>query len=177
MANVTERISKLGPIIQNGFVVDDWRKAALHWAERLGVGPFFVLEHVQFDECRYRGEATEIDMSVAIAYTGGYQIELVQQHNDAPSIYTEFLQHNAPGLQHVGTLVEDLDQALDANELRDRIIQDGRTAAGQRFAYVDTILHNGTMVELIEADAEMHKAFAYMRKAAEEWDGRDVIRG
>lgn len=168
---------KLGPIMQNGFVVRDWRKAAMHWADELGVGPFFVLEHVEFDECRYKGELTDIDMTVAIAYTGGYQIELVQQHNDAPSIYTEFLAHNEPGLQHVGTLVDDLDAALDDNGLRDRIVQNGRTAAGQRFAYVDTVLHNGTMVELIEADAAMRKSFTYMQKAASDWDGSDPIRG
>ena len=167
----------LGPIMQNGFVVRDWRKAALHWAETLGVGPFFVLEHVEFDECRYRGEPADIDMTVAIAYTGGYQIELVQQHNDAPSIYTEFLANNEPGLQHVGTVVDDLDAALDVDGLRNSIVQDGRTAAGQRFAYVDTVLHNGTMIELIEADDAMRKSFAYMRKAAADWDGSDPIRG
>ena len=167
----------LGPIMQNGYVVRDWRAAAEHWARRLGVGPFFVLEHVEFAQCRFRGELVEIDMSVAIAYTGGYQIELVQQHNDSPSIYTEFLRHNEPGLQHVGTLVDDLDAALDDNGFRDRIVQDGVTTAGQRFAYVDTVLHNGTMLELIEADDQLRSTFAYMEKAAAEWDGSQPIRG
>ena len=169
-------MANLGLIMQNGFVVPDWRAAAEHWATTLGVGPFFVVEHVEFAECRYKGEPTDIDMSVAIAYSGDYQVELVQQHNDAPSIYTEFLASNAPGLQHVGTLVDDLDEALDANELRGRIVQDGITAAGQRFAYVDTVMHNGTMLELIETDEAMLNAFAYMRKAAAEWDGSKPIR-
>ncbi len=167
----------LGPIMQNGFVVPDWREAALHWADRLGVGPFFVVEHVEFSECRYRGEATSIDMSVAIAYAGGFQIELVEQHNDAPSIYRDFLAANAPGLQHVGALTEDLDAALDLNDLRDRIVQDGVTAAGQRFAYVDTVMHNGTMLEIIETDAAMQKGFDYMQKAAADWDGSRPVRG
>ena len=170
-------MANLGLIMQNGFVVPDWRAAAEHWAAILGVGPFFVVEHVEFAECRYKGEPTDIDMSVAIAYSGEYQVELVQQHNDAPSIYTEFLASNAPGLQHVGTLVHDLDEALDTNDLRDRIVQDGITAAGQRFAYVDTVMHNGTMLELIETDEAMLNAFAYMRKAAAEWDGSKPIRG
>ena len=149
----------------------------MHWAKTLGVGPFFVLKHVEFNECRFRGEPVDIDMTVAIAYSGDYQIELVQQHNDAPSIYTEFLRDNAPGLQHVGTLVDDLDKALDTEQLRNRIVQDGITAAGQRFAYVDTVHHNGTMLELIEADDAMRKSFAYMRDAAVNWDGQDPIRG
>ena len=170
-------MSAFGRIMQNGYVVRDWREAAMHWAEKLGVGPFFVLEHVEFAECRFMGKPVEIDMSVAIAYSGDYQIELVQQHNDSPSIYTEFLKHNEPGLQHVGTLVDDLDVALDDNGLRERIVQDGVTAAGQRFAYVDTVLHNGTMLELIEADDAMRSTFAYMQKTASEWDGTKPIRG
>lgn len=170
-------MAALGPIMQNGYVVDDWRQAAEHWAAALGVGPFFALEHVEFSECLYRGDPTNIDMSVAIAYTGNYQIELVQQHNDAPSIYMDFLKRNPPGLQHVGTLVDDLDAALDSNELRSRIIQQGCTVTGARFAYVDTVLHDGTMLELIEADEEMHRTFAYMASAAATWDGNNAIRG
>lgn len=167
----------VGPVMQNGFIVPDWRAAALHWAEQLGVGPFFVVEHVEFSECRYRGEPTDIDMSVAIAYAGSFQIELVEQHNDAPSIYRDFLHANAPGLQHVGALSEDLDAALDLNGLRERIIQDGVTSAGQRFAYVDTILHNGTMLEIVETDAAMRQGFDYMERAAANWDGSRPIRG
>lgn len=162
--------------MQNGFVVRDWRGAAAHWAENMGVGPFFVMEHIAFDECFYRGEPTDIDMSVAIAYSGDFQIELVQQHNGAPSIYSDFLASNEPGLQHVGMLVDDLDKAIDENRLADKLLQHGRTAAGQRFAYVDTVMHNGTMIELIEADDGMRRAFAYMRSAAERWDGTDPIR-
>ena len=57
----------LGRIMQNGYVVEDWRAAAEHWAKNLGVGPFFPMEHVPFAECRYKGEPTEIDVTVAIA--------------------------------------------------------------------------------------------------------------
>ena len=166
-----------GRIMQNGFVVPDWRAAAMHWVETLGVGPFFVMEHVAFDTCYYRGEPTPIDVSVAIAYTGDYQVELVEQHNDAPSIYRDFLEHNAPGLQHVGTLVDNLDAAIAEYGWADKLVQHGVTANGQRFAYVDTVMHNGTMLELIEADESMHKAFAYMRDAAADWDGSNPIRG
>lgn len=162
--------------MQNGYVVSDWREAASHWASVLGVGPFFALEHIDFAECWYHGDAADIDMSVAIAYTGRYQIELVQQHNDCPSIYTDFLARNPPGLQHVGTLVDDLDAALDENDLRNRIVQHGRTSAGARFAYVDTVLHDGTMLELIETSADMRRTFDYMADAAANWDGRHPIR-
>ena len=167
---------RVGPILQNGYVVRDWRAAAEHWARELGVGPFFVMEHIAFRECRYRGAPAQIDMSVAIAYTGEQQIELVQQHNDAPSIYRDFLERSGEGLQHVGALVTDLDAALDANGWRTRIVQDGTTAIGQRFAYVDTVRHHGTMLELIETTPKILAAFEHMKRAAREWDGTDPIR-
>ena len=166
-----------GPLLQNGFAVRDWRAAAEHWVEVMGVGPFFLMDHIEFDWCEFRGEPVELDLSVAIAYTGGQQIELVQQHNDAPSIYTEFLADNEPGLQHMGVFVDDLRATLDGRGLREAVVQQGRTAAGVNFAYVDTVFHNGTMLELIEAGEKVREAFEFMRRASVDWDGSEPIRG
>lgn len=166
----------VGRIMQNGYVVEDWRTAAEHWARVLDVGPFFAMQHLEFEWCEYRGKRVNIDMSVGIAYSGDFQIELVQQHNDAPSIYRDFLRDNAPGLQHVGALTSNLDESLQGGGFLDRIVQQGVTAAGVRFAYVDTVAFNGTMLELIETNPSMLKAFAYMQKEAENWDRIEAIR-
>lgn len=165
-----------GDIFQSGIVVDDWREAAEHWIGVMGVGPFFLLDHIQFEWCEYRGRSVELDLSVALAFSGGYQVELIQQNNDAESIYTEFRREHGTGLQHVGTLVDDLDAALDAHGLRAKVVQQG-AIPGCRFAYVDTVLHNGGMLELIEAGEEVRQGFADMKTAAANWDGSDPIRG
>jgi hypothetical protein len=165
-----------GPILQNGYVVRDWRRAAEHWSSVLGVGPFFVMEHIEFAECHYQGQPVTIDMSVAIAYSGDLQIELVEQHNDAPSIYRDFLETRGEGLQHVGTLVDDLDAILDARGWRPSIVQAGRTTVGQRFAYVDVGIHPGGMLELIETTPAARAAFDYMKEAAAHWNGERPIR-
>jgi hypothetical protein len=34
----------------------------------------------------HEGKASRVDMSLAIAYSGDLQIELIEQHNDAPSL-------------------------------------------------------------------------------------------
>ncbi len=166
-----------GPILQNGYAVHDWRAAADHWINVMGVGPFFLMDHIEFEWCEFRGEPVDIDMGVVIAYTGNQQIELVQQYNDAPSIYTEFLARNEPGLQHMGVLIDDLQATLDQHDLRKKIVQQGRTSNGINFAYVDTIFHNGTMLELIEVDASARSAFDYMKSKADNWDGTDPVRG
>ena len=165
-----------GPIIQNGYVVRDWRSAADHWSRLLGVGPFFVMEHIRFARCTYRGAASPIDMSVAIAYSGDLQIELVEQHNDAPSIYRDYLDAHGEGLQHVGVLVDRLEPSLALDGWAERVVQEGETLVGQRFAYVDVGCHPGSMIELIEVSAEARSAFAYMKERAARWDGERPIR-
>jgi hypothetical protein len=167
---------RFGPIMQNGYVVRNWRAAAEYWSTELGVGPFFVMEHIRFRRCSFRGAPAAIDMSVAIAYSGDQQIELVQQHNDTPSIYREFLDARGEGLQHVGVLVEAIDPIVEAAGWQARVIQAGETLVGQRFAYLDVGPHPGAMVELIEVTAEARSAFAYMKRAAAEWNGDRPIR-
>jgi hypothetical protein len=120
-----------GPIFQSEYVVKDWEAAARHRIDKLGVGPFFVLRNVEFSQCLDRCEPTDADVTVALAFSGEHQIQLVQQHNVAPSIYNDFFERSPYGLQHVGALTTDLDLALDTHELRDRLIQWGETAAGQ----------------------------------------------
>ena len=165
-----------GPVMQNGFVVDELNAAIEHWARRLGVGPFFVFERVAFKECWYRGQvATDIDLTVAIAYWGEVQIELIHQRNAVPSIYTDFVARKGSGLQHMGVMSDDLD--ADLARLKDRGIlpvQHG-TAPGMRFAYVATDFHPGGMIELIEATPKAVSFFGRIRAAARDWDGRDAI--
>ena len=47
---------KFGPIFQNGFAVRDWQAAAEHWVNVMGVGPFFVMQQIEFEWCMQRVE-------------------------------------------------------------------------------------------------------------------------
>ena len=115
-------------------------------------------------------------MSVAIAYTGELQIELIEQHNAAPSIYTDFRAAHGEGLQHVGVLVDALEPVLALDGWQGRVVQEGATLVGQRFAYVDVGCHPGGMIELIEVGTQARSAFAYMKEKASNWDGERPIR-
>lgn len=72
-----------------------------HWTERLGVGPFFHVERAPIEDFRYMGEPSDLEASIALANSGGLQIELIEQRNDAPSMYRDFLAAGNEGLQHV----------------------------------------------------------------------------
>jgi len=172
-----QSLPHVGPVIQNGFVVRDLEAAVLHWSGKLGVGPFYLIEHIEFGEAYFRGAPLELDMSVAIAQWGEMQIELIQQHDTAPSIYTEFKARHAEGLQHVGVLTPSLDAQLARLSLLGlQPVQWGATAAGMRFAYVDSDAHPGGMLELIENGPAVEAFFGRVRKAAESWDGSRPLR-
>ena len=168
----------LGAIMQYAFVVPDCERAAQQWAQRMGVGPFFVMHRVGFNSLYYRGQPSAMQMSVAIAYSNGIQIEFVEALDSEPSMYREFLDTNPDGgLQHVGILTTDLEADIDRLGGPARRIQWGETAIGMRFAYMDTGAGPGSVVELIAANDEVLAAFAGMRRAAEHWDGQRPLRG
>ena len=165
-----------GPVMQNAFMVEDVQAAIEHWTRNLQVGPFFVFERVPFKEVWYRGEpATGIDLTVAIAYWGDMQIELIRQNNDVPSIYNDFRAQGRTGLQHMGVMSAHLERDLARLSGKNIVPVQYGSAAGMRFAYVSTDFHAGGMVELIEATPKTVAFFERMRQAARMWDGRDAI--
>lgn len=79
-----------GSINQIGYVVRDIDAAMDRWV-RHGVGPWFYIGDVTVDYFRYRGADSDLKMSVALANSGDLQLELIQQRNDAPPMYKDFL--------------------------------------------------------------------------------------
>ena len=165
-----------GPVMQIAWVVRDLDAAIDHWTRVMSVGPFFLFEHVPFSELLYQGKPSPVDMTAALAYSGDTQIELIYQHNDAPSIYTEFLRGGRTGVQHLGVMTESVDDDLE--RLRAQGVepaQSGRTAWGARFAYLSTDHDPGGMIELIEHGKVIDDAFRQIRDASRGWDGRTRI--
>ena len=63
-----------GPIMQMGFVVDDFEEPIKHWTEKLNIWPFFILEHLDLKDFHFRANKSDIDFSVAISFSGDMQI-------------------------------------------------------------------------------------------------------
>ncbi|WP_342363924.1 VOC family protein [Terrarubrum flagellatum] len=167
-----------GPIMQNGYVVRDLDKAMKHWTDTMGVGPFFVTAKIPFAECLYRGAPCDIDLAVAISFSGDLQIELVEQKNNVPSIYRDHLQRFGEGLHHAGVLSDDY--AADVARLTSQgfsAVQHGSVTSGMRFAYFDSDRgFPGAMVELIEGSPGMRRFLDRVKTQAREWDGREPVR-
>src|SRR6478735_1888544 len=125
-----------GPIRQFAYVVTDIDESMSRWAS-VGVGPWFVMRSMPMPGTTYRGEISEPIITMALSNSGDMQIELIQQHNNAPSIYREFLDVGRSGMHHVAYWSEDFDGTMArANAAGYRTAQIGRSA-GTGFAYVD----------------------------------------
>jgi hypothetical protein len=104
-----------GPVIQQGYVVPDIDEAIRHWLAR-GVGPFFIEAHIR-PKGHYDNQPIQPDLSAAFAYSGDQQIEVIQQHDDTPTIYRDYLADRPDGgLQHLAAWVDDIPDTLTGLE-------------------------------------------------------------
>lgn len=167
----------LGPIRQLGYVVDDIEAAMAHWTEVIGVGPFFYKERIGIENYMYKGERYEPHNSIALANSGPIQVELVQTRNDVPSMYRDFMQAGLRGLQHIAFWTNSYDADLARLKGQGFVpVMQGEVGANGRFIYFDKQAHPGTVIELSEVMGPKGRMFDMIRKAADDWDGKDPIR-
>ncbi len=166
-----------GKIRQSGYVVHDIDAAMRHWTEVLGVGPFYYIDKVPVENFTYHGEPSEAELSIALANSGDLQIELIQQRNNAPSMYLDFLSAGHEGLQHVAYWTETYQADYD-RLIADgfRVGQEGEIGERGRFVYFETEGHPGTVVELSDISGPKGGFFKHIREVAASWDGAKPIR-
>ncbi|MGW1420030.1 VOC family protein [Bradyrhizobium manausense] len=151
-----------------------------HWIEIMQVGPFFHIERPQFIDFRHKGKPSDLWVSAAFAQCGHLQIELIQQRNDAPSMYRDFLEAGREGLQHVAFwhLPESYDAVL-AKALASGFTV-GMSAAtiepAGKLVYFEQEAHPGTVIELSCLSPKKKVVFDQIAEAAKNWDGSEPIR-
>ncbi|WP_202926833.1 zinc-binding dehydrogenase [Gordonia desulfuricans] len=166
-----------GGIAQIGYVVRDV-EASMRGFLATGVGPWFYLKGVRPQNFTYRGERADMAMDVAIANSGGVQIELICPVGDAPSMYRDFLAAGNEGVQHLAYWTEDYqglyDRALAAGFT---VGQEGQIGgADGRFAYFETEHHPGTVVEISDVGGTKRFVFDLVKLAADNWDWSNPIQ-
>lgn len=164
------------PLFQSAYFVDSLDAAIPRWATTLDAGPFFVTSHHRADWFRYKGEPVEADVSYAFGYAGDVQIQLIEQHDDTPSIYRDMFGPGEYGHHHVAMLVHDYEAE------RDRLVAQGHELACELRAndvqacYFDTRPTIGTYTELHTDPDRIITTFARWKQAHLEWDRVDPFR-
>ena len=168
-----------GPVRQVAYVVSDVERAMRHWSGTLGVGPWFYRERTGVTEFTYYGKPVDPlpELSIALANSGGLQIELIQQRNDADTLYRDFLAEHGEGAQHVACWTEDFD-AQRARLLASGYVEGhaGRMGSRGRFSYLLHADFPAGVLELSELSGGKAEYFQSVADAAACWDGTDPIR-
>ena len=129
------------------------------------------------------------ELTIAHAYTGRLFVEFIQQHDDVPSVYKEFIDKHGYGLHHLGLAIapEDYDKTLDRYySLGFENIFTDQLPGGTRIRYIGPKseaalekLRNETgvsyleCVEILEAEEAF---FTGMYEASLNWDGKTLLR-
>ncbi len=172
-----EGLSLLGPPVQIAYAVTDVREAAAQWAERRGVGPFFVIEHIALSDVRYRGAPAAFDHSSAYAQWGAIMVELVCDHTIGPSPVADVVGPGGRGLHHVAHFVPSFASASEALVAAGHAeVLYANTSAGLPFAFHDAIATLGHMIEIYEGTPKLRAFYSMVSEAAANWNGLDPVR-
>ena len=167
------------PIIQMAYVVDDVRKAVERHHTIYGSGPFFVQDHYRIN-VKYRGKEMEFMHSAAFGQWGDVQVELMQQHDDLPSIINEThpLGSGRYGLHHVAMMTDDMDLTIQ------ELAAQGHSVAmdavmpemNMRTIMADVLSTHGHFIEVYTRTPLIENFYRNVAEAAEGFDGTNLIR-
>jgi len=167
----------LGSIMQVAYVVENIEQSMQEFAQRLKVGPWFVTGPFTPTEGRYRGQPTEVNLTLAVGFAGHMSFELIQQHNRAPSVFRETVEKRGYGFHHWAVATDAFEHDVELHRSHGyEAAFTARSARGYRIAYMDTTRDLPGMIELIELTEGLEERYAKMYQAALGWDGADPVR-
>ena len=114
--------------------------------------------------------------SLALAYWGDIQIELIRPENDAPSIYTgEYAVRDR--LHHTCLLVDDIADAYAACARHGaKVLVEGKVGERGHVIYTDPGGGPGSVVEMLQPQPGTAELFYMIKQTSRTWDGTDPLR-
>jgi Glyoxalase/Bleomycin resistance protein/Dioxygenase superfamily len=162
-----------GEVIQYAYTVPDVTAAMGLYTSRFGVGPWFRRGPFTPPAARYRGAPCPMTITLARAFAGDSMIELIQQHDDSPSVFTE----RGYGFHHWAIGTRDIDAEINRFAAHGYPVAfEDQVPSGARIVYVDATADLPGMIELIEMNSEQEAMYVRFREAAADWDGADPVR-
>ncbi len=173
---MTRKITQLGPVGQLAYLPQDFDAAVKYWTQTMGVGPFYLMENVALGDCKYKGVPSSAVFSIAIAYWGDVQIELIRPENAEPSIYSgEYAVTDR--LHHICIFVDSIDEARAAcAEAGAEILVEGTVGEDGSVIYVDAGQGPGHVIELLQNMTGADGIFQMIKDAGKDWDGSEPLR-
>ena len=161
----------LGPPVQIAYAVSDIYKGIDKWISDFGAGPFFIAEHIPIKNVIYRGQPSELDITVAYGQWGEIMIELVQDNGEGPSIIRDLYPPQKSGLHHLAYFVNDMDLVSAKLVEEGYVLAMSGQAGENRFQFFDAISEMGHFLEIYEPIESLKSLYERVRIASINWDG------
>ena len=166
----------LGPPVQIAYAVSDIFRGVDKWIKDFGAGPFFIAEHIPIKNVIYRGQPSELDITVAYGQWGEIMIELVQDNGEGPSIIRDLYPPQKSGLHHLAYFVNDMDLVSAKLVEEGYVLAMSGQAGENRFQFFDAISEMGHFLEIYEPIESLKFLYERVRSASINWDGSDPLR-
>ena len=129
-----------------GAVVKDMNKT-IKYLSSLGAGPFEPGAWPPIIEKTFRGKPSDAKHAIRSGPIGSVQVELIQPL-EGESLAKEFLESNGEGIQHLGFVVDNLNEEVaKLTQKGIKVLQSGRRAAGGGYAFIEV---SGIILELTQ---------------------------
>ncbi len=173
-------ISLKSDFVQVAYFVTDIRASALRMNQTLGAGPFYVSENIKLGWAEHRGKPADFVHSSAYGQWGNTMMELVSQVDDSPDTpFRDMYREGEEGIHHMALFVPNINQAIE--HFSDQglcLATRAKTASGGvEFAFIDAISTLGHMIEIYEELPVLKDFYQMVRESAQNWDGKDPVRG
>lgn len=168
---------KRGPIVQNGYVVNDLEAACARMHALYGIGPFVGGTTAELGRHFYRGEpAPPIVLRGVFVQSGELNIELVEIVSTTPSAFRDMFADGREGFHHVAMFCDDYEADRDAFVAAGMPVASEFTLDfGAKISYVDARATMGHMIELYPENPIIRGMYQQARDAAVRWDGKALI--
>jgi Glyoxalase/Bleomycin resistance protein/Dioxygenase superfamily len=167
----------VGGLVQAAYTVENIDQAMMHYVKALNIGPWFMSGPFVPAKGRYRGQPTDMSLTLAVAFTGHMMIELIEQHDTKPSVYQETIEVKGYGFHHWAVCSKDFDADVGRYEAAGYpVVFSDLSPRGVRIVYVDTRRDLPGMLEVIETTEALEGIYHSYFAAAQNWDGKDPIR-
>lgn len=166
-----------GGVIQVSYVVEDIAGSMTRFSERLKVGPWFVSGPFVPAQGLYRGQATKMRLTLAVGFAGHMMFELIEQHDQEPSVYQETIARCGYGFHHwaVPSYSFNADVAR-YQALGYELAFFDVSPRDACIAYMDAQPELPGMIELVEMSEKLESIYTEMYLASVGWDGSDPVR-
>lgn len=166
----------LNGVTQFAFFVRDIHAEIDRYVRTWKIGPWFILGPFSPPQHLYRGAHSDLCVSLALAFSGSMMIELIQQHDEGPSVYRETYGHDRFGFHHIAFTTDRYDEEIERYRAAGYELVFSDVLQGGRICYIDTSNDMPGMTELIEYTPAAEARQTRVQRASQEWDGTDPIR-